>query len=536
MSLAAFLCLVPGWTQASETRIHPEDLDSDGRLPDERMAYKTVDGIDLPMAVFLPRAGEDKSGRRPVILCLHGGAWSGWKGGDVSAWDGGVFAPHARYFAARGAVGVTISYRHVPRPDKDNEKEAFEKGPSLFDLLADCRSALRTLRKNADRLGIDPDRIAVIGDSAGGHLAACLGTIDRFDNPGDDLAVSGRANLTIPCNPITDLLDPKWRAFVPNTPRFWEANEALGLNDRARAISPMWNITPQAAPSLLLHGLGDSVVDPRHSSEFQAKLKAAGVRGDLFTLPKAGHAFILFGYRSTGAEWLDAMRAVDAFLVSMGYLQGKANLQPDSPQNRSWSIAGDQMTEGRIAGKAGEGVALHLPALDKAGVTTAGLVADPQRGQVIQVGRGRGGLELSGCPHPGTATTVASWILPDKPSGTLYKRGTLTGTGTGCKWVFGPGGVLTLHVAGASLTTKTPLPSGWVNVAFTVSPERAIVYINGQVVAEQALQNAVLIGPRVAVAEDFSGRFSDLFLADHALTAEEVAALADPRRKTPNPL
>jgi acetyl esterase/lipase len=143
---------------------------AEDREPDRRLAYKQIGDLALPMAVYLPndRAGVDD--RRPAILCLHGGAWAGWKpGSDWRTFDGSVFAEHARYFARRGLVAATISYRHVLRP----REAGFEQGPSLFDLVEDCRSAVRYLRQHAAELGIDPQRIAVIGDSAGGHLAAC---------------------------------------------------------------------------------------------------------------------------------------------------------------------------------------------------------------------------------------------------------------------------------------------------------------------------------------------------------------------------
>ncbi len=528
--LLPLMSLCPRAAQAADAEpsvhINPDDLDLETWQANEHVVYKKVDGVELPMAIFLPPGSKGNKEKRTAILCLHGGAWSGWKGGDVQTWDGSVFAPHARYFAARGAVAVTISYRNVPRPEK--EKEAFEKGPSLFDLLADCRSAIRYLRKNADRLGIDPNRIAVIGDSAGGHLAACLGTIDRFDDPGDNLSISGRANLTIPCNPITDLTDPKWISFVPETPRAWEGDKPLSREERAKAISPLWNITPAAAPSLAMHGTADGIVDPRHSIDFQARMKKAGVRCELFMLPNAGHAFILFGYRSTGAQILQCMKTIDRFLVSAGYLNGEAVIDIPAPQGLVARIACDRITDRRIPGDST--AALIVPDPAKPGVTTAGIVSDPQHGNVLRVSKGKEGLALS-VRHPaGHEGSAAMWILPGKPGGTLFKRGAGGGTGTGCTLALGNRGVLTLSVSGTTLTTAIPPASAWTHLAFSIGPDKATLYVNGKIAAEAPLKDAVLIGPRVSIAEDYTGLIRDVNVFDAAITEADVAKLAAPSR------
>lgn len=523
-----FLCAIfalPVQSAELPTPINPNELDLDSWQPNERVAYKKVDGLELPMAIFLPPGAQPTGEKRPAILCIHGGAWSGWKGGEVQTWDGSVFVPHARYFAARGLVAATITYRHVPRPGK--EQEAFEKGPSLFDLLADCRAAVRYLRKNADRLGIDPNRIAVIGDSAGGHLAAALGTIDRYDDPGEDLSISALANLTIPCNPITDLLDPKWNNFVPESAPKWEGEKALSREARAKAISPLWNITPKSAPSLLLHGTADTVVEPRHASDFQARMKEAGVRCDLSMLPGAGHAFILFGYRSSGADFLTCLKTIDQFLVSAGYLKGAAVINLPPPQGAVARFSCDRIIDAKIPGEAGR--ALHLPDPAKPGVSLVEVITDNQRGQVLQLSKGKEGLVMSGQHPPGSSGSAAMWILAPKPGGTLFKRSVSGGTGTGCKLAFSKN-ALTLNVAGLNLSAELPATPAWTHVAFSIGADKAVLYLNGKAAAEAPLNNAVLIGPRVTLAEDYAGLLSDVRIFDTAIRAEEVAQLATPSK------
>jgi acetyl esterase/lipase len=488
------------------TCIDPDGLDDDRWQPDQRVSYKRVDGLDLPMALFLPKDRSSLKERRPAVVCIHGGGWSGWRGGDWQTWEGGILVSHARYFSARGAVGVIISYRHVPRPDK--EKAAFEKGPSLFELYADCRSAVRYLRQHADQFGIDPRRIAVIGDSAGGHLAACLGTIDRFDEPGEDQSVSAMANLTIPCNPITDLLDPKWLDYVPETPRAWEGDQPLSQEDRAKAISPLWNVTPASAPSLLLHGLADRVVMPSHSADLQKRMQQSGVRCEQFTLPEASHAFILFGYKSTGKEFLASLRAADRFLVSAGYLSNEVSFSCSRPGGEVTRIPCDRLVSGALPGS--QNVALMAALSKDESVSTVEIVEDAQRGRVLKVGKGRGGLVLTGHPSLGTASTVSLWLMPQETTGVIVRRHATWGNATGFTLSMEKKGTITLNVAGVTLVAAAPAAKTWSHVSFSIGPDRAVLSLNGKPVAEKPLEGVVLLGPRLRLAENYAGLISDV--------------------------
>jgi acetyl esterase len=502
----------PAVTEAV-TRMNPNLFDEVGRTPDASFAYRTIDGLALPMAIFLPPGRSALSARRPVIMGIHGGAWAGWRGGDCAAWDGGVFAPHARYFAARGAVGVTISYRNMTSRAKD--PAAFAAGPGLGDLLSDCRAAVRYLRQHADRFGIDPTRIAVIGDSAGGHLAACLGTIDHFDPPEADRTVRGLADLVIACNPIVDLTDPKWLPFVKDTPETWEAAHSLSREERAKAISPLWQVSAASAPTLVLHGLKDAVVDPRHATDFQAALSKAGVPSEVGLIPGASHAFILCGYRSTGGEFLAVMRTVDHFLTKHGYLTGAVELLAPPPHGRLTDIPGDRLEAGLIPGT--NGLALRLSDAPQPPVT---VVDDPQRGRVLQLGAGSTGLTLIGCQDLGTSTTISLWIRPDRAAGTLVRRTVGTSPATGYLLTIGKGGMLTWKVAGATLTAG-PVPlATWSQVVASLAPDRAALAIDGKLVAEQSLKDAALIGAHLVVGDGYVGRLADLRLFDTAVDAQ----------------
>jgi acetyl esterase/lipase len=276
------------------------------------LVYGTNDPSAQVIIPFLPAEPKGRA-PRPAIVLIHGG---GWTGGDPS-----VFFPAARYFASRGIPAFSIGYRLVRLGTND---------PSVADCLADCRSAIRYLRSYAGEYGIDPGKIAVLGDSAGGHLAACLGTIS---DPEDVSGISSRANLMIPCNPIVDMgpgegntnswfrLIQKGAAMEKKT-----TTEAITPTpeqiDLAKSLSPISNTSSTSAPALLLHGLDDTIVPATTSQRFADALRESGVPVDLILIPSARHAFILPKYTATEQQVLDAMLIVDRFLARNGYLSG----------------------------------------------------------------------------------------------------------------------------------------------------------------------------------------------------------------------
>ena len=147
--------------------------------------YKTVDGKDLAIYVTKPETWKAQDSR-PAVLFFHGG---GWVGGSP-----GQFTEHARYFASRGLVCFQVQYRLLDRKNTDP--------PTVC--IRDARSAMRWVRSRATEFGIDPNRIASAGGSAGGHLAATLGTIDAHDEPEEDTSVSTRSNAMLLFNPVFD--------------------------------------------------------------------------------------------------------------------------------------------------------------------------------------------------------------------------------------------------------------------------------------------------------------------------------------------
>ena len=131
--------------------------------PDQRLLYKTAGEHSLFLHLFEPsRKGRARS--RPAIVFFFGG---GWNGGSPSQ-----FYPHCRYLADRGMVALAAEYRI---------KNTHGTPPSAC--VEDGKSALRWIRSHAPDLGIDPNRIAAGGGSAGGHVAAAVATTEGFEDP-----------------------------------------------------------------------------------------------------------------------------------------------------------------------------------------------------------------------------------------------------------------------------------------------------------------------------------------------------------------
>lgn len=153
------------------------------------------------------------------------------------------------------------------------------------DAVADVRRAVRHIRLNAPAAGIDPDRLGVFGGSAGGHLSLMLGT-------GSD---AGNASSPDPVEKVTDRVAAV-TAFFPPTDLNGYINDkrfpALGFPaDQADAMSPLKLVTPDDAPTLLVHGMKDTLVLPSHSENILAAFKKVNVPTDLITFPEAAHGF-----------------------------------------------------------------------------------------------------------------------------------------------------------------------------------------------------------------------------------------------------
>lgn len=260
-----------GWSSAGVGPAPAAPAVPDTVAWEEGIEYSAPDGVSLALNLARPKGGQ---GPFPAVLCIHGG---GFRAGSREGYD-----QLCVRLAERGYVAATISYRLAP----------LHRFPAA---VHDTKAAVRWLRANARRLDVDPQRIGVTGGSAGGHLAQFLGVtahVPRFEgeggHPGESSAVACVVNVYGPSD------------FTKSYGRSVDAHEVLPLwfggdLDTHRALhiqgSPLYWVTPDAAPTLCIHGTEDAYVAHEQAEWLIDKLRAATVDAELLTLEGAGHGF-----------------------------------------------------------------------------------------------------------------------------------------------------------------------------------------------------------------------------------------------------
>jgi len=274
-------------------------------LPGARAeVYKSVDGVDLRVWIYEPE-GHRASDRRPAIVFFFGG---GFRHGAPAQ-----FEHQAKYMASRGMVAMTADYRVSTR-----------HGVKANKCVEDAKAAIRWVRTKANRLGIDPTRIAAGGGSSGGFLAIAAATLPQHDDPKGDYSISSKPNALVLFNPGVIL------ASVPSAPE--HLKEAIdGLADRLGAspesMSPYHHITAGLPPAMIFHGKADSTVPYVSVEMFSKKSRKAGNRSDLIGYEAAEHGFFSHG-RGDGKAYVDTVRRMDEFFGSLGWLKGRPTIQP----------------------------------------------------------------------------------------------------------------------------------------------------------------------------------------------------------------
>jgi acetyl esterase/lipase len=253
-----------------DTLIHEADVE-----------YSNV-GARVAMDIVRPKAGPSE--KRPAVLLVHGG---GFRRGNRQS-----YLPMAIRLAERGYVAATASYRLAPR----------NQFPAAVE---DVKAAVRFLRANANKYGIDTDRIGAMGGSAGGHLVLFLGltpNVAELEGAGPNREFSSRVQCVVNYYGPTDFTQSYDKSVdaAEVLPLFLGGDLAHNRPAHVRA-SPLNWVTPQAAPTLSIHGTDDTYVAYEHSLWLTERLVAAGVRAELETIPGAGH-----GFKGADAERADA--------------------------------------------------------------------------------------------------------------------------------------------------------------------------------------------------------------------------------------
>jgi acetyl esterase/lipase len=260
--------------------------------------YKSVGDVKLPIHIISP-AGHRKSDKRPAAVFFFGG---GWRNGTPTQ-----FEHQCRYLASRGMVAMTVEYRVASR-----------HGVKAISCVRDAKSAIRWVRQNAERLGVDPNRIVAGGGSAGGHLAGAVGTIRAFDEENEDHTVSSIPDALALFNPALVLANIEGQKN-----RTAEQIKAMGerMGTLPQNLSPYHHLSKDLPPTIIFHGRADTTVPFRSAQLFSEKAKELGVRCELVAYDDQPHGF--FNYGRGGNPMFEAtVKAMDHFLESLDYIQG----------------------------------------------------------------------------------------------------------------------------------------------------------------------------------------------------------------------
>jgi acetyl esterase/lipase len=211
-----------------------------------------------------------------VILWVHGG---GWVGGNKS--NGPAFR-----FAAKGYAVASMNYR-------------FSQHAIFPAQIHDCKAAVRWLRANANKYGLDAAHIGAWGSSAGGHLVALLGTtagIQELEGPGGNEDQSSRVQAVVDWFGPTDFLT----VGAKDTRTKLIGGDPQANKEKAAKASPITYVSKDAAPFLIMHGDQDKTVPITQSEMFAQALKQAGADATFVIVKGGKHGGALF----TNAESL----------------------------------------------------------------------------------------------------------------------------------------------------------------------------------------------------------------------------------------
>ena len=258
-------------TMTSSLRAQAPAQVPDTVIVEKGIEYANPDDQHLQLNLARPKTGD---GPFPAIVCIHGG---GFRAGKRESYDGLIVR-----LAEQGYVAITVTYRLAPK----------YQFPAA---VHDTKAAVRWVRANAAKYKIDPSRIGTTGGSAGGHLAQFLGVtagVKEFEgdggNPAESSAVACVVNVYGPSD------------FTKSYGKSVDAAEVLplflgGNLEKARKLhlkaSPLYWVTPIAAPTLCIHGTLDKYVAHEQAVWLVDKMNAAGAEAELLTLEGAGHGF-----------------------------------------------------------------------------------------------------------------------------------------------------------------------------------------------------------------------------------------------------
>jgi acetyl esterase/lipase len=275
--------LAVGLTLLTAANVQAQREDRGPRVPDSIEAqrdipYARTDHERQRLDLYLPK-NRNSDRPLPVIAFIHGGAWRGGEKRGGLSWV-------RPYVESGHYAGVSVGYRlsqHAQWPAQ----------------IHDCKAAVRWIRAHAKENGLDPERIGVIGTSAGGHLVAMLGTSGNARHLEGDLGGHTDQSSEVTC--VVDYFGPSDFLTIADYPSQLDhaaadSPEALLIGgaikdqpERARDVSPVTYVSADDPPFLIVHGTQDRVVPYNQSERLRDALRQAGVEVAMISVEGGGH-------------------------------------------------------------------------------------------------------------------------------------------------------------------------------------------------------------------------------------------------------
>ena len=241
--------------------------------------------------IYLP---VNAKGKVPLVVFIHGG---GWLGNDKYA-DMGYMPNTIAAMLNNGMAVASIDYRFATQ--------------AVFPaILQDCNKAVSFLYDNADKYGLDKNNIAVMGFSAGGHLASLMGTSQN--NKVKDFYFSNTYR-PFQYKAVVDFYGPTDLVLLPGNEDA-KSPEALLIGatplerpDLAKAASPITYIDKNDPPFIIFHGEKDNIVSNKQSKLFSAWLKYHGVKNELTIVKDAPHYGTMYDVEEIKVKVIDFLK------------------------------------------------------------------------------------------------------------------------------------------------------------------------------------------------------------------------------------
>jgi len=278
MVLGAFSCL----TNCARGEDIPE-----GKI----YSYKEEDGVTREMEIHFPKGHDATTESVPGIIMFHGGGWGGGKRDQ--------FRYLCHYFADRGLVAATVSYRLATKADNG-------EGSRKRVCIRDAKSAIRWYKQNAENLGIDVHRIIAGGGSAGGHVSLLATTNPELNDPHDN------------------------REHDTSVVAYLLFNPALGMADaKDSEVDFLQHIRPDFPPAIVFFGSEDEKWLKGWNAAY-TKMQSLDIRSVEFWIAEdQEHSFF------NKQPWQDmTIRASDEFLKDLGLINGEPTLMPPKNQGK----------------------------------------------------------------------------------------------------------------------------------------------------------------------------------------------------------